>query len=268
VGNAAIIWTPSGATSARVLDLGEPLSDLFWTPEREAADGVTIVGSTSRALGLGRLRITASLDRMAGGRDLAFQLRTVQSHLERGGRIGLTADIDKAFAAFASAAPRNGDPRLDWSFQPWAAEVGGVKSLTTGDYLAIQTASPEAFRAWIRVGTFSTSGRYLTIAGGAGVPGTPAASPVLVRWAYYFPSLSMPEDRLGQQIVSGEHESLHSLDLELVEDWGALSTSADAGRSGSGLGWAAESGGAYLTNQDGSRFVPFQATRPAWDDLA
>ena len=242
MGNPAIYFYPDPEGSLEVLDFGEPLSDLQITQLRDVADGYSRGGSFTRVSGASRLQVRIILENFTSA-SLVRRFETLSAHLERGGPIGFSLDHARSWAGFiqtSSTSPDRGRAAVTTGgnvFKPWSASA----SLSTGDEMVVASAPVEGLRETNALtSSVPASGVSVNFGSLAPLVYTYRADPVMVRWRDFYPCLIMPEGSVGDPIIETNHRISYTLDLTVVEDWGAIS---------------ALSSGAQLRNDSGERSI-------------
>ena len=216
----AIYYYPASGFGAKleIIDLGEILSDLQMTPVRNSIDAMSYQGRFFRTNLNGRMKIRVLLERFTD-RALVRKLYSLQTHLERGGLIGVTEHQHKSWAAYV--VPGQG--------------VAGAATMETGgnvfynqsaaledlDEVVFQSSNPETKREWTQIaGDLTDTETTLNIE--PGLLYNYHQDPVLVRWHGFWPVMRLPADQLGRPIVTHDHRISYTLDLTLEEDVGAI----------------------------------------------
>ena len=209
---------------------------LFPSLFRDLEVTVRQVGAVSEAQGGFRpqtirqnvLRVRLTVDRVsvADHAGKARALRTLESHLRRGGVIAVAGDKSKAWAGYATKLPQRSDEVIRTSGNPWSALSGSTQQVAAGDEIVISSASPESYREWQEVDE-ATYGGVDRITLADPVVYSPALLPVLLRHWAFFPALVMEDPNQTDPIVTSEDRGLtYSLDVDLIEHIPTLARAA------------------------------------------
>lgn len=245
MGNAAIYYYPDPDGTLVTIDLGCSLSDLAEIPLRQIGQGVSLSGAPSTHVYGGTFRVRLER-RYLQSASVARQLLTLSSHLERGGRCGVTADTSKTYASRIASLTR-GQTSLLTAGDLWYA----AGSLSASDEVVIESCNPEMLREWTTIAT--AVGVAPTLSSGATY--TMSGRPI-IRHRNFYPALFWPEDQRGQPIITGpEGRRWYDLDLTLEVDW-ALMEAVDGqtfrGSSGSSIADTLES----IAGRNGRSAIP------------
>ncbi len=213
---AFYLYPTPGPGTPRTLSLGECVTTYAERPDVAVADAVALTGASQRTLGQWRKRVTVTLEGMIGGANLGWKLLMLQNHLDRGGRVGFTADVTKSWAAFLSYA--TGDTTLSPGVPPWSAMVGAGKSLVGGDMIRLSSEHPENTEEAVKVLSWNGASPINLDVASYPPPRFTPTQPVLASWAYFWPVLLRPADQVGQNITAIELGHVWSLRLELATD--------------------------------------------------
>lgn len=237
MGNPCIYYYPNTPGPLKVVDFGSPIADLFLTPNRVRVDAFGGDMRVSSRLGPASARVTIRKERFTN-RTLERELRNVEDHLIRGGRVGFSWDHAKTWAAYTSGplvtggtiAYTGGNAYASWS---------SSATLGSGDEIAIESPNPEMIREINTVSSLNSSGD-ITLGTAASFTWSYRK---MVRWRWFFPALYLPQDQIGRSVIVGDRGLNFSLDMELAVDMRVYSLGLDgdieidAGKfSGVGLG--------------------------------
>jgi len=227
MGNPRIYFYPDELGSLETIDFGEGLSDLQITQRREVFDGYTRAGSFTRSVGRSYLEVRIILENFTN-QTLVRQFESLSSHLERGNPIGFALDHDKAWAGFVRTttrfgyySPDRGETEAVTSgnmFRSWSSSA----TISTGDEVVIASASPSGLRETRQTSGGTTPSGQIVLINSDPLIYTHRNAPIVVRHRDFFPALIMPEESIGDPIITTNHRISHTLDLILVEDWGTL----------------------------------------------
>ncbi|MFT5687023.1 MAG: hypothetical protein ACI8RZ_007980 [Myxococcota bacterium] len=241
--SAFYLYPTPGPGTPVVLSLGECVTTYAERSDMEAADAVTMTGVSQRTIGRTRKRITISLETMIGGADLGWKLLMLQSHLDRGGRVGFTADVNKSWAAFLTTTYAAGDTTLQPGVPPWSSMVGIGKVLAAADMIRLTSGYPEVTEEAVKVLTWNGASPINLDTASYPPPRFNPTEAVLASWAYFWPVLLRPADRVGQNITAIDLGHVWSLSLELATD---PATTWEANQEGEQLNATGEGGGRTL----------------------
>ena len=222
--NPVIYYYPSSGFDAQLvtIDLGEILSDLQMTPIRSAIDAMSYQGRFYRTNLNGRMKIRVLLERFTD-RALVRKLYSLQSHLERGGLIGICENQNKAWAAYLNEGMGNsGQTVLETGGNVFYNQTAALDAL---DEVVIQSSNPEVKREWndVNLAVGSTDAR-ITLSDA--LIHNYKQEPVLIRFHGFWPIMRLPADQLGRPIVTHDHRISYTLDLTLEEDVAALAAAS------------------------------------------
>jgi hypothetical protein len=227
MGNPRIYFYPDEAGSLEMIDFGEGLSDLQITQRREVFDGYTRAGSFTRSVGRSYLEVRIILENFTNTA-LVRQFESLSSHLERGNPIGFALDHSKAWAAFVRRStmygyysPDRGTTEAFTSgnmFRSWSSSA----SIANGDEVVIASAAPSGLREIRQTSAATAAGAETVHFTSDPLIYTHTDTPIVVRSRDFYPALIMPEESLGDPIITTNHRISYTLDLLLVEDWGTL----------------------------------------------
>ena len=175
-----------------------------------------------------RLQVQIIVERF-DNENLVRKFRNMGNHLERGGAVGFALDTDKVWAGFVDPGPLSqGAVTLPTpGGNAWSSWSTG--SLADDDPIVLQSAPPESILEHHTMdgSALSTATSILL---DTGIETDHTQGPHLVRHRDFWPSLKMPEDqvrRLSERGICYSHRRLnHTLDLTLIEDWGAIRASS------------------------------------------
>lgn len=210
MGNAAIYWQPAGAMSIQTIDLGKGLTDLQVQPLRARLDAVPYAAPPTFSDFGGDRAVRVVLERVASGA-LQRKLLTLQTHLQSGGVIGVTADTARVWGAFAYGAAQYDDLTIRHRGNVFAGYSAG--SLSTGTPVTIESAKPESRREHNTIG--ATAARLVTLS--AALSQDYSTKPIFVRYAWFFPALRLPASSLSRPLVTSDHGLNWTMDLQLIE---------------------------------------------------
>ena len=226
MGNAKFYYTPEPfGTGPRlqVIDLNEPLGEMFSDISVEAVDAVSLNGSIQRSVGKTQEVVTIQRDRMLGGEDLAIQFHALQNHLDRGFSVSFAADDTNAFCFPIRGSLNNGATSINLYADPFQNLTAPFTTLpASGDYCTIETSSPAMIQEIIKVlgaGSITAQGGTITTVDRVKFQ---YDQPAFLRHYRFYPVLKRPQSDIGQSIITNEGGRLFSLSIRLVVDYEVL----------------------------------------------
>jgi hypothetical protein len=245
----AFYWYPSDAGTLETTDLGEGMSDIQETPLVAAEDAYTGSYGLTRNFIASCYRVRLVLERFGapGTSSVERALRTLESHLHRGGSVGFTRDQSKAWAGSVGTGryALRGSTLLYTSgslFTAWSPSG----TLANGDEVVVESANPIANREF-KTASSITAGQ-LTLAAGLTYDHT---TQTFARWRDFYPTLKLPKDQLGRPIVTHDHRITFTFDATFEYDFSALASYLESAGSNSALPLASgadKAGGSVLGN--------------------
>lgn len=214
MGNAAIYYYPEETQSLRVIDLGEPLSDMQVTPFRvqDVNTGSDFESSVVDYGGSHRVRFI--FERFSGDDQLVADLESFANHAQRGLPFGLVADTADSFGAFTQAytmSPgKTSITTLGNVFSAWS----GVLALTVGDTVVMHSGNPEYKFEHLIVSTWSTTTGKIGL-GGQTTKYDMTVGPAFVRHQDFFPVCYLDPGQRGA-ILTHDHRINYTLDLTAI----------------------------------------------------
>lgn len=216
---------PSGARRVTI-DLEEPLGELYSDIIIDAVDGVSYAGGIRRSVGRTQEIITIQRDRLLRGEFIAHQFEALQNHLDRGYSVMFAADHTKMFCYPLSGTHNSGAALLHLGIPPFYQFIDSSispKYPSEGDYMVIETSSPNMIREQVRITQVNSS--EMTDQGGIVRCRRTAfeySKRAFIRSKHFYPILKRPQSDIGQSIITNEGGRLFSLSLRLVVDYEAL----------------------------------------------
>lgn len=210
------IWFyPTSGGAAEELNLGWSIQELTRVESYMRTTPTNGVGyPTSYGL-MGRTRVRIRKERVTS-QTLVAGLRAVESHLLRGGVIGVAADRSKMFAAFVTTGLYAGGTTIDGGGNIYGSVMSESQTLAAGDVICLESGNPNYRREELTISTVTTTASYYTV-----TTTTPirfdrdASCGVMVRHRDCYPALYLPEDQLGRTLVTSEHGALWTFEAEL-----------------------------------------------------
>lgn len=215
---------PSGSTRHLVeIDIGESLGEMYSDMIIDVVDGVSLVGGIQRSIGRTQEIITIQRDRLLGGEDLAYRFEALQNHLDRGYSVMFAADHTKMFCYPLLGNHNSGTQNIVCGVPTFRSIVGASSMPEIGDYMTIETASPNQIREKIKVDSVVNmnplGNATLGIAERLNFNYTRRA---FIRSQRFYPILKRPASDVGQSIITNEGGRLFSLSIRLVPDYETL----------------------------------------------
>lgn len=186
--------------------------------EMEELDDTDAASARSRS-GLVTTNVFSSFKRwrivctLVPGRDDAVirQLQSFEAHGFRGAPFAFAEDSAKAWAGVARRYPERGDATLLVTPLPL---FNASASLSSGDVVSVESASPERFVDKRPVSTFSSS----TIVLSSAVSYTFRQGPIAIRWRDYLPAVVKSNATLTDPVLFDRGSRLgFELRLDVVE---------------------------------------------------
>lgn len=210
------IWFyPTAGGAAEELNLGWSIQELTRIESYIRTTPTNGVGyPTSYGL-LGRTRVRVRKERVTS-QALIAGLRAVESHLLRGGVIGVAADRSKMFAAYVSTGLYGGGSTIEGGGNIYQSIMSESQTLAAGDVVCLESGNPNYRREELTISTVSLASMTHSI-----TTTTPirfdrdASAGVMVRHRDCYPALYLPEDQLGRALVTSEHGALWTFEAEL-----------------------------------------------------
>jgi hypothetical protein len=220
MGNPAFYYYPNPGGRLVVVDWGRPISDVFMVPGRVRVDALGGDMVPHHRLGPGSARVNIRRERFTNAA-LERQLRTMEDHLMRGGRVGFSWDHAKTWAAYGTGGLTQGDT-LCYTFGTSFARWSASGALSSGDEIVIESCNPEMKR---EVNTVSS------ITGGQISLGAVATYTFemrhFVRYRWFYPALYLPQDQLGRSLITGDRNVNWTFAAELAIDPRILAVGLD-----------------------------------------
>ncbi len=192
----------------RVSQLHELAAERERVSRRRGDGGVTVAWGQSRR----RVRVVAERGFYGpASADAAVlrQLEHLEDHLTRGGLVGFSADSDKTYASWGSAAYSTRSyihVATGNGFSAWE----GSAVLASGDEVIVESVQPQGYRS--RHAITSWTAGLVTLSGST-IPQDMIG--VMVRYRDFYPALRLPDDQLNKPILSTENRLVYTLDVEL-----------------------------------------------------
>lgn len=217
MGNPRFYYYPDAAGSLEEIDLGEGLSDIQELEWADAEDAYTgeYVGYRSFLGAALPVRIVLERFGSPGSSALERKLKTLTSHLHKGGAVGFSRDHAKTWASVTSASPPNrGNTLLYTSGGNGFADWSTAGTVAAGDEIVIETPPPEHQREIAVCGSLTvTPPVHLPIASPGAV--YTYTRPAVVRWRDFYPVMWLARDQLRRPIVTHDHRRNFTLDVTL-----------------------------------------------------
>ena len=215
-------------TITRTVDIDEPISDLQIRQTREVSDAITLSSMQHRNHKRPYLEVRVILERFTDPA-LARELYALESHLQKGGYVGFSADRSKTWASWLGGGTSptgelvvaEGDKLLS-VYGP--ARVGADSNsnlfkhyestglVSGGDIVALDGTIDNFHHEELEVdasgNTFSgtrSTGKLNTVATHAGGARYEYEQGSIVRYRDFWPYLSLPDNQVGKPIITHDH---------------------------------------------------------------
>jgi len=195
-----------------VLDFASMFSDLQETDLWRRIDSRGGDGRVQSYFEGGNQRIRLVKERFRSN-TIERMLRSMSSHLGRGGRVGFSLDHAKSWAAYTTGGLSRGDTIVYTggnAFRAWSASA----VIAASDEIVIESPNPEALRE-IQSVTALGGGTQITISRGAIYT---YSLPKMVRWRDFYPALFLPEDQISKPFLTHDRRLNWTLDITLEVD--------------------------------------------------
>jgi len=223
--SAAFYYTPEpNGSQVIMIDLGEELGEMFEDMQIESADAVSMDGHRQRSISKMNEIITIQRDRLIGGIDTYYRLKTMQNHLDRGYSVSFTADRSKKWIYPIVSNSSLGAYTLSVGQDPFRnLHISNISNIQSGQYFVIESApDPEIIQEMGKSDAVSVSASGGTINLTDRLAFDYSNRRSFIRWFRYYPVLKRPQEDLGRSIVTNENGRLFSLNLRLVPDYSVL----------------------------------------------
>ena len=204
---------PDSTGTLDTIDFTQQVSAVLEKPTRVRADAVALSGASTRQDYGSRFRVRLTCEKFTNAAQ-RIALANLAAHLRTGRHIGFAADSAKAWCGYAKQMPARGATTIVTGGNVWWTAASGT--ITTGDVLAVESANPEGGH------------QLLTESGGTGATDTTMtvssviktvdAGPCWVRHELYWPSLYLPEDQVGRDLLTSDARMRWKFEAELVFD--------------------------------------------------
>lgn len=266
MGSPTFYWYPDAAGSLQRTTLSGPLSDLHESITRERAVSRAGDGSAYTVAWSSRTTVRIVRERGVSAANVR-EIRAMEDHLLRGGRVGFSRDHAKTWAGYCAGPTVRGAsyyPTMGNAFAAWAS----AGTLASGDEVVAESAQPEAIHEISVASSINSSGDVLT----SGTILYTRTAPTMVRWRDFYPALRMADDQVGRPILTTEHRIAWTLDVTLEvcpeildAGFGGVYGHALAASASLGLGDTTDPAGGTLTLDGllGSATIPSDDSAPA-----
>lgn len=223
--SASFYYTPEPNGSHLIeINLGEELGEMFEDMLIESVDAVSVNGSRQRSISKMGEIITIQRDRLIGGIDTYYKLKTMQNHLDRGYSVSFTADASKKWIYPILGNPSAGVFSVSVGQDPFRnLHLSSITQIQGNDHFVIETApNPAMLQEMGKADAVSVSASGGTINLRDRLAFDYTGYRAFLRWFRYYPVLKRPQEDLGKSIVTNENGRLFSLNLRLVPDYDLL----------------------------------------------
>ena len=225
-------WAEHSDTLIKV-NIDEPISDLQYSMKRDATDSISMMTKKHRYHRKPYIEVRVILDRFTDDA-LARELYSMESHLQKGGYCGFSADRDKSWLSWVGNAsahtgsevlapgtqtfdvnsmPVVGAPKFANLFGHW--ENGA--SVTTGDIIHLDGILHRFHHEELEVASVSLSnsspfGTVTTAASHTGFNRYAYLQGAVARFRDFWPALCIPENQVGRPIITHDHRINYTFD--------------------------------------------------------
>lgn len=210
MGNPHFYFYPDGQRNLQSIDLGEKITDLQRVPLR-MADSAKAGGRMYRTSHAGGLRVRIIWQNFSSD-TIAYELKSMSAHLERGGAVGFSVDHAKSWCGLVTSPPPKGRLLLPTGGNIYSAWNSSA-TLAANDVLVMESPDPRALREYVVHS--STANNQLTLS--ALTIYTYELAP-MVRYHDFYPVLTLPQSELNKAFVTHDHRLTYTLDITLELD--------------------------------------------------
>jgi len=221
MGSPTLYWYPQGATSPEAITIGQRVSDLQVQAGRWRR--TTVAGGIPVSGDLGGFRTVRIVKEKLTGAAVIRSLRSLETHLLRGGSVAFSLDHVRTWGGWASSNPQRGDTTVTIDDSAFTA-FSSSGAVATGVLITIESPNPEHLREVALVS--SVSGNTITLDGS--VVQTYDQGPVFIRYQDWYPILTLPPQNLSQASLVTERRLFWDFDVTLIEYPGAIEALAEA----------------------------------------
>tara|TARA_Y100001972_G_scaffold96389_1_gene118884 strand:- start:105 stop:959 length:855 start_codon:yes stop_codon:yes gene_type:complete len=215
------------------VDIDEPISDLQYSMKRDATDSISMMTRKHRYHRKPYIEVRVILDRFTDDA-LARELYSMESHLQKGGYCGFSADRDKSWLSWIGDAsdhtgtevlapgtasfnvnskPVIGSDKFANKFAHW--ESGA--SVTSGDVLHFDGILHRFNHEELEVASSTLSnsspfGKLTMAASHSGFNRYSYEQGAIVRFRDFWPALCLPENQVGRPIITHDHRINYTFD--------------------------------------------------------
>jgi len=215
--SAAIWWQPDGGT-LQELELA-CLSSWEEIPVNRRKDAETYGGKVYRQHISSGLLVRVEIEAFAGG-DQERAIASLESHLARGGSIGLAGDKAKAWCGYLGTSARQGETLLNTGGN--VLHQAGTAALQIGDEVAIESMGATLHRE-VKALSSAAGPADATLALGQGLAWDHLlADTTWVRHRLYLPSAFRPEASNNEPLITSQYRRVYTLSLTLQLDLNAM----------------------------------------------
>lgn len=209
-------WYDEEGKSLSTLDAGRPLARIEDIPTYDVQDAKNGYGTAYRTAMAGGMRVRLVFQNvpLTGTAGEAFEhgLRTLWSHLQRGGRCGFSRNHSKSYAGFSVGMATRGQAYGTSGANAFASYSPSAV-LSTNDPIVLETGNPDQRREYHRLNTISGSQFSFS-----GTTMYNDLGSYLLRYRWFWPFLYLPQDLVGQNPFSDQYRIHFTFDCTLEVD--------------------------------------------------
>jgi len=154
------------------------------------------------------------------------QIRTLETHLKRGGLVSFSQDTRNAYAIFSASALQAGSTRI-YSLgvgSPFPSGATNAQGVTTAgpdddDEVVITSGWPESSIEWntVNAALYDANGNLQFFDLDRDLTYDHTQGPIMVRYHTFYPMMRLAPDTRDQPILVSEHDLTFTLDVTLEE---------------------------------------------------
>lgn len=220
----SIFFYPNGGGNIKEIRCGLGLRKLSPRETFDRPTTINGIGAPTHNPIIGGLRVTLRKERMLRDtdKDMIADFFALENHLRRGGTIGVALERTKAFCAYVTPTPNTGDTTIYGGpnvYKDILTAQSITLALASGDRFWLESGNPDwrRERCTISGSTVSPFASSLTLTRGV-VYDRDTDAGVMVRHEDFYPACYLPEDQLGQSLMTDENGALYTFEAELEVD--------------------------------------------------